>query len=458
MTKIKTLNNIENKDEFLNLFKDKELMIYEDIQGSTIFVNWDGNNFTIKPKSLRNEPLNFIDLATQKFYNKAFEFFNNLSKYVTELLSNNWWFCFEYFPDSQPANISYDRLPKNNLILKCIVKGSAYKYDYDEINEYANLFDVEPLPVIFKGKLTGTQLEKIQLFLNTSEKDLKFIFGEKNFAKYFYQLLNPNLENSFLMNSDFNDNLEKLVIKIEGDDDYSFQILNPEYEKLFKDNNTEYVDVYSLILVNFMEFLQLVDFSQYKLTKLTKSELYIELISQLYNEYIENIKDDVINKWIINIPPFFQEDKFKISINFIENNKTKELIQLDPKLEYIFKSILGSFSKEKKKPIGIFNKQTLYLFNSLVKEIDNFLNNRLNINREYKYQRSDVKNFKEFWDLKYNTDADGDIYPDVYDMYDEIESEEEEKKKKKKKEIKGLKNGVNKGPEKGDFDIEKQQL
>lgn len=449
MTKIKQLNYIDNNLDIINNLKDKELLIYEEIEGSSIFVKWDGNEFIIKPKSLRNQPLNFIDLATQKFYNKAHEYFNTVSQYVTELLNKNWWFCFEYFPeeDTQPANTEYDKIPKNNLILKCIVKGTKYKYNFDEINEYARLFKTDSLPVIFKGKLSDTQIEKIQLFLKTSEDDLEYVFGENDFSKYFYNLLNPNIENSFLMNNDFNKNMKKLIIKIENDDEYSFEILNPYYEKLEHNNTTEYIDIYSLILVNFLEYSQLVNLTNYKLTKLTKDELYIELICELFNEYIEEIKDDIINKWVIDIPPFFQDDKFKININFINNKKTQELVKYNSKIEYIFKCILGSFSKKKKKPIGVFNNQTLKLFNNFVDKIDIVLNNQLNINREYVYQKSDIKNFKEFWDLKYSTDADGRLYPDVYALHDELEGDE--KKKKKKKEPVKKKKG---------FEIEKEEL
>ena len=48
------------------------------------------------------------------------------------------------------------------------------------IVEYAKLFDVDPLPVIFKGKLNEKQLEIINLFLHTSEDDLDYVFGENN--------------------------------------------------------------------------------------------------------------------------------------------------------------------------------------------------------------------------------------------------------------------------------------
>jgi len=460
MTLVKKINYSEDRNEIISKLKDKELLVYEDIQGSTIYVQWSGHKFTIKPKSLRNEPLNFIDLVTQKFYNSAFEYFNKLPSYVTELLNKNWWFCFEFFPDNQPANIEYDRLPKNNLILKCIVKGTKYKYNYDELEEYSNLFKTDVLPVIFKGTLSSEQLDKIQLFLNTSKEDLSYVFGEDNFAKYLYNLLNPQLDNSYLMDNSFNENIQKIFIKIVGEDDLSFEILNPLYQRLEHNNTTEFVDMYSLILVNFMEFCQLQNLSTIKLKELTKDDLYLELMSIIFNEYIDNIRDS-LDSWIIDIPPFFQDDKFKININFVKNKLTTEYIKSDPKIEYLFKCILGSFSKSKKKPIGIFNEQTLNLFNKLVKDIDNILNNKLNINREYQYQKSDIKNFKDFWDLKYNTDAKGNVYPDVYDMYDEIESGDKKKKGSKKKgfEDEGFEepSGETK-PEKPGFEIQKERL
>jgi len=243
IAKIKTDLNIDTK-EFINILEDKNLLIYEDIQGSKIFAKWNGDEFIIKPKSLNCENLNFIDLTVQKYYNSAFNFLHSLPEYITNLLNRNWWFCFEYFADNQPANIEYKRVPKNGLILTCIVKNEKYFYNLDEILEYSKLFDVECLPVIFKGKLNNKQLEVIDLYLNTSEKDLPYIFDEDNFAYFFYKILNPNIKNSFLMlDEEFNDNLEKIIIKIDNNSNYSFEILNPMYKKISLKNNTEYTQI-----------------------------------------------------------------------------------------------------------------------------------------------------------------------------------------------------------------------
>ena len=453
MTQIRKLNEIENVKEFVENINDKELLIYEDIQGSKIFVNWNGEKIQIKPKSLNNYPINFIDLTMQVFYNQAYNYFLSLPDYVTSLLNKTWWFCFEYFPDNQPANIEYQKTPKNNLILTCIVKGSKYKYNYDEILEYSNLFNVETLPVLYKGKLSDKQIEILELYLRTSEKDLKFVFGEKNFAYFFYKILNPQIENSFLMNSDnFNDNLEKIIIKISGNDEVSFEILNPLYQKISQYNYTDYVDTYSLILINFLEFCQLSSLNQYKLKSLIKDELYVELICKLYNDYMSNMEKD-IKKWEIDIPEFFKNDKFKINIDLLKDVETKNIIKNSEKNEYVFKCILGTYHKKRNKPIGIFNNQTLILFNKFVEYLNNFLDNKLKINRDHSFQKSDVKNFQEFWDLKYNVDSQGAVYPDIYD---EFEDESGEDKKKKKENFPIMKKDDKKEPP--EFPLEKEIL
>jgi len=425
MTQIIKLNN--QPDNLVETLQNKELLVYEDIQGAQIFVRWNGSKFVIRPKSITTPELNFVDLAIQQFYNQCFFYLHSLPDYVTNLLSTNWWFCFEYFPDHQPAHIEYKKLPLNNLILTCIVKGTKYKYNYSEIVEYAKMFNVDPLPVIFRGKLNEKQLEIINLFLHTSEQDLEFVFGENNFAYFFYKILNPNLENSFLMD-DFNDNLEKIIIRINGNDEFSFEILNPGYEKMNLDNKTEYLETYSLILLNFLEFLQLIDLQKLKLKEITKDELYIEMISLIFNEYIENIKKE-LKDWSLSIPEFFTEDKFRINTFLLKNQTTIELIKSDNKIEYMFKLILSSFNKQKKKIFGVFNEKTLDFFNEQVETLSKYLDEVLKVNREYLLRNNDLLNFKDYFKINYSQDADSQIYPDVDKLMSELPSGEEKKKK-----------------------------
>ena len=111
MSKLIKLNSTEDK-ALLNEILNDELIIVEDIQGSKIWIKWDGREFEIRPKSTTNEPINLIDLAMQNYYNPVTKFFSELDDRVKSLLNRKWWFCFEYFPDEQPANIEYARVPR----------------------------------------------------------------------------------------------------------------------------------------------------------------------------------------------------------------------------------------------------------------------------------------------------------------------------------------------------------
>ena len=212
MGKLINLNETESQTLLDEIFAS-EIVVFEDVQGSKIWVNWNGKDFSIKPKSISNQEINLVDLAMQNYYNPAIDYLNSLDIRVKSLLNKKWWFCFEYFPDNQPANIEYERTPKNNLVLSAIYKNGKYDFIIDEIDEYARLFDVDMLPIMFQGVLSERMIEAIKYFLNTSEEDLEYVFGEKSFAFFFYKILNPASENSFLMQDEFQSNIEKLIIK-----------------------------------------------------------------------------------------------------------------------------------------------------------------------------------------------------------------------------------------------------
>jgi len=422
---MKTLNDVEDKNILSDIF-DNELIVFEDVQGSKIWVNWDGKEFTIKPKKISNEPINLIDLAMQNFYNPAMDYFNTLPKNVKSLMPKKWWFCFEYFPDEQPANIEYSRMPKHGLVLTAINKNGKYDYSMEEIEEYSRLFDVDQLPVIYQGKLSDDMKQGIEYFLNTSEDDLDYVFGEKNFAFFFYNMLNPVTDGSFLMDNEFQDNVEKLILRI-NDQDKSFQILNPLYKRVSQDNSTDFVEIYTLILLNFLTFCQGVDIDSIKLKGETREEMYIYLICKLFNMYVSDVKEDLLN-FEFTLPEFWTQDKFKINKELISNKLTNETISESEKLEYYFKIILSSFKKKRKNPIGIFNENTVKLFNGFVDRIDIMIDKELKMVRDVHLAQTGLVDFGEFVDFDIDVDGEGGVYPSVWD---EIENSKSNKKKKK---------------------------
>lgn len=411
MGKIITLNGSD--ENILNEIFDNDIIVYEDIQGSKIWVNWNGKEFTITPKSLNNDPINLIDLAMQNYYNPAINYFNNFDIRVKGLMPKNWNFLFEYFPDETPANIQYQKMPKNGLVLTSINKNGKYESTIDEVMEYSRLFNVDSLPIIFDGKLSDPMKEAIKYFINTSENDLEYVFGEQSFSFFFYKILNPQLESSFLMEDKFQDNLEKIIIKIK-DKEVSFEILNPLYQRVSSENTTDFTDVYTLILLNFLTFCQSINLSDIKLKGERRDSIYIYLVEKLFNMYVSDVKEDILNFDFV-IPEFFDKEKFKINKELISNKLTKEIISESDKLEYCFKVILGSFNKKRKKPIGIFTDNTVILFNNFVDTIFTLIDNHLNKMREVQVTQAGLLDFSDFFDIQYDTDGNDEVYPDIYD-------------------------------------------
>jgi hypothetical protein len=180
--------------------------------------------------------------------------------------------------------------------------------------------------------------------------------------------------------------------------------------------------------VNFLNFCQSINIDDLKIKGKTKEELYIYLICKLFNSYISEVKEDLLS-FQFTIPEFFDKEKFKINKELISNKLTNEIISDSDKLEYIFKVILGSFSKKRKKPIGIFTENTIILFNKFVDRLDRLVDTYLNKLREIDLTRGGLLDFDDFFEIKYDQDGDGQVYPDVYDTF---EKEPESDKKKGK--------------------------
>ena len=382
---------------------NQELIIYEDIKAVKLFIKYNGNNFIVKTDLNSDDINNIEDQSMQNYYGKVFNYLDTLDNRIKSLLNRNWYYVFQYFP-LELENYTYNRLPKNNLVLTSIIKNNKIDFTIEELEEYSNLLNVECLPIIFKGKLNEKSIESIKNFLNTSIDDLEYVFGEKSFAYFFYKLLNPQIEHSFLMNNDFNDNIENLIIKIDGKDQ-NFSILNPLYKKISEENITDYEEIYSLILINFLNFCQSVDIKLLKIKGNKRSEVYSYIICKLFNIYITEVGDD-IKSWNMEVPLFFNDEKFYLNKELITNKLTKDYLS-DNKLEYIFKCIYFSFNKEFKEEFGVFTKTGILLFNDFVKYISNMIDEYFNKKSEIEFMKRGLVNYDDWSSIK-GIDVDGD--------------------------------------------------
>lgn len=429
MSKLINLTDL-NCDNFLEMLRDSNIAIYENIKGSKVFFRFNGTDIVMKSRSIQNSPINRVDLAIQKFYNKAYNYLDEIDERAKKLCPDNWWFCCEYFPDEQPSLLKYDKVPKNNLILTSIIKGNKHTFDLKEIYEYSNLLEIEPLPVLFYGKLAETQIELLNYFLHTKPSDLEYIFGEDetNFSKFFYNILSPNKENSLLMdNGKFEDNIDKLIINFDNKDEISLALLNPMYTKN-DDKNGEHIDTYTILISDFLEYLQTIDIERRFINGDNGEDLYLDLMSELFNTYLDSRENRILN-FEFNVPPFFYKDKFKINIDLVTNQKTKYYLKKSAKLEYVFKIILSSFRYRKHKALGVLTDTTLRIFNEYVDTITGIIDRALRIESEEELSKHDLLDFGTFYDIKYPKDAQDKVYPDLYkNLEDEVFPSDKKKK------------------------------
>lgn len=414
------INNI-NDDQFLNNLFNQELLVYENVKGDSIWVRWDGEDFLIKP-DLNAEPVNIIDDSMEDFYSKALDYFNSLPERVKKLLNKKWWFGFQYFPETIKS-YPYQRKPKHNLVLCCIWKNGK-DYTIEEIDEYSRLLDVESLPFIFKGILSEKQIEAIKYFLNTSKDDLEYVFGETSFAYFFYKLLNPQLSHSFL-NDDFSQNVDNIILKADGKEE-KFAIFNPMYDRISYNNSTEYAEIYSLILVSFLNFCQSINLDKIKLKGDRREDVYMFLICYLFNMYVNEVTED-INNFNFVVPEFFNKDKFRINKEIIPNKITRQLVT-NSKMDYLFKCIFFSFKNKLKEPVGVLTPTMMNLFNLYLDQISLRIDSFFNKKSEFELGKKGLVDFSDFFEIKYDKDGEQKVYPSIVD---EIKKPDNEKKKKK---------------------------
>lgn len=420
-------SNELDSNEFVNLLMNQEITVYEDIQGTQIWCNYENGKWNIRPKSIKNKPINLIDLAMQKMYKYVYSYLLSLPDEVTNLLRSNVYFGFEYFPDSQPANIKYNDLPKNRLILTSICRnGRKYIYNIDELKVYSDLLKVEMLPVIYSGKLSSDQIKKISTYLSLSKEDLSYLEAENNFAEYFYNLLNPQLKNSYL-NDSFQDNLEKLIIRFERDyKTITMEILNPLYKRNDNKIQSNYSNIYSILIFNFLEFIQNIEISELKITGRNREMIYINMMCSLYNLYMKHYEEE-LNELEFVIPNFFNGDKFKINQSLIKDETTLNYINNSVKNEYLLKIILNTFRHRQKKTIGIFTEITLKYLNDMIRTLHVRIEEQFNYNQNFP-SYTIKKDLSKYPNIQWEEDHRGFVKTTKGKLFDEQDPNNKKKK------------------------------
>jgi|GEM_PF-1947612 len=377
LTNLKEIYKDKGRTFVESLFT-KYVIVSEQIDGSRITINRDLNNRLCYCKK-DGSPINFIDRTMMVFYETAFAHFEAFSMETLLKMPENWIFGFQYFPSNAPANITYDRTPENGLILTDIQivnqDGRIVKTISDPrvLADWSNILHVEKPPVIFNGYLTGLQKEKILEYLSTPEKDLENIFNSQSFTRYIISILNPDLRTSALMN-DIDKPIEGIVFKFitPGENEvYSARLIDPIFQAhasgVQQPIQRRSNDIYQIAMLDIIEYVEMLKLDDISLQAETPDERYIELICQIFNDYIKENGHKYIGV-DFETPDFAKKPEFEINMSSIPNERTKEILR-NQKLNDLFKIIVSSFRKYRKNVTPILTQNIVDVLNKKITEI-----------------------------------------------------------------------------------------
>ena len=136
--------------QILDLF-ETEVEITERIDGSQFgFGKTEDGELVMRSKG-REISLDTVD----KLFFPACTYITS----IEERIPNGWFFYGETLCAPRHSTLAYDRVPKNNIALFAVYETEPRVFhDYDTIRKYAELFEVDAVPLLFRGETSAANV------------------------------------------------------------------------------------------------------------------------------------------------------------------------------------------------------------------------------------------------------------------------------------------------------------
>ena len=385
-----TLQNILNSEgqEFLDNLLNKEVVVNEKLNAATLSFQKKVTSETdlnrkltfYKGSGVNKREITIADKVMTNFYSSGTIYLSNLSKIIIDKIPNNWTFVCKYFPSHQPSFINYSVLPKNNLVLSCIITSGGTKLeDVDDLRSWAEMFDIAYQEPVFRGYLSQYQKERLNDYLKSgSTKD--------SFARFIITLLNPNLTHSLFQNDGFDSPIDGFIFKFISDDGVtkpvSAKLIDPYMTNLILKNksNKGYKDNTDVLLSDFAVFMAGQDMDSILLHSDDEAQRYLELFYKLFNRYIK-YKKSQLEDFDVDTNDIVKESidvEFDVNMDEITNETTKKLLKENPEYKSIFKTLLGSFKSKKPEDYKslVMSPGVVRIFNGIIDKINDKISNK----------------------------------------------------------------------------------
>lgn len=369
-------------ERFINELFNDYVIVTEKLSGSSFSFQKSGNGITFY-KGSSDKPINLIDRTLMVYYENPIKHIENVSQNIINEIPENWRFCFQFFVNNKPIVVEYDNLPDNGLVLTHIItltpsgKTESVIDDPRIISDWSNVLQVSPMIPIFKGYLSQKQKERIRNFISTPKEDHQEIFKTSSFAEFIISILNPELDSTFLQ-SNLKKPIDSIIFKFYRNNmaqSYSAKMVDPYTVNLM--SNREPIelrkapaDINEILLLDLLSFIEERGLRSSQLSSLTPDERYIELVSNIFNDYVTRKGNDIKNLEIEKAK-FAKGPEFDINVDMIKNGITQDLLNKSEVNRDLFKIMLGSFRKlrDSNKVGNILTPSVIEDFNKMVKKI-----------------------------------------------------------------------------------------
>jgi len=381
--------------EFLESILNKEVIINEKMDGAFFGAqrNCQGGGFKFFK---RNTELTGVDRVLSSYYNPALRHFDQMSQDQLEKLPCNYYFGMEYFTSPTAQTIQYDRLPKNHLILSYIHvmdeegEPSQTIQDKADLDKWADVLDIERPPIIFQGKLTDEQKEKILDFVYTPLDELVGKFKTKSFTKYIINVLNPSLTSSFLRDTADKD-IEGIVFRFyephQDDSVFLAKLVDPVFQARAKQKaktrveapkTDDYIWIMTADLMNFIETYSQADLDKIKPSGDTFDSRYIQIVNSIFKDFVKKYGSKY-RGLEISTPEFLDKPEFDVNRNLISDQEVISVIDSDKTLKELYRVFLNTFRKKKVRvSSAMFTKTMKETLNSQIGKIQAAAENKIN--------------------------------------------------------------------------------
>ena len=389
MAGINHLYDLYNKKgaDFIQALFSQYVTINEKMDGSAFSFERDPNTgkFNFYRRDQRN-PITLVDRTLMKYYERPIQYIESLPPNILEKIPRGWRFGLEYFANTSPVEIVYDRIPKNHLILSFVHKmdanGKIVKtiQEKSKLDTWADLLGVERSPIIFQGNLDETQKSQLMEFLATPFQQLVQKFSTQSFVRFIISILNPELKSSAL-NEDLDKDVEGVVFRFGEPDAEGETVLakmvDPLFTELAKTKSQEKrekkpSDFLGITLLDVMNFILQQGVDSFEVEGEGEDERYISFISDVFAKFLEE-NEEKYRGADFEEPDYLKKPEFRLNRDLVRDRRVLKFVEEDEAFESLYKLILNSFRKLKTRASGIVTSGTLSQLNLLIQEIKDYI-------------------------------------------------------------------------------------